>query len=586
MTSPSLAATWLPHLRSVRLVIPVHMACVLVAPLIGLAPPLIAAWLVDGLVAQPQATGAVFLHWLPWLLAAGLAHLLLSWGRDHLGTVVSEHAGCSIQVSLYEHLQRLSADFYQLNQVGEITTRLTSDVNRGVRPLYGQVVEGLTGLLVLVAAALVIAWYSTPLVITFVILSVISLSVTALALPRIHRNFHRLQDANGQLSARITEAVAAHALVRAAAREDWAEARLGTVIERLRIRQVRAERFLIRYLVFIWAFDIFLGPFILLLIGAVLIAHGTAAGSVVAAIMYWRLASEYRFKLTNGLTGVMSGLGALRRILAFFAETPLVADAPTAVPLRPGPGAIRFHQVQFRYPGRDSGFVLGPLDVDLPAGQRTALVGPSGAGKSTLVHLLCRVYDPDAGSISIDGQDLRTVTQVSLRRRLGCMSQDTLLFDGSLADNLRFVSAEATATDMRAALGQAGLEEFLAGLPEGLETRIGERGVRLSGGQRQRLAIARILLADPEIVILDEPTSALDARTEAEVWTAIDAACAGRTQLIVSHRIATALHADRVLVLEAGRLLAAGTAFDVHQVCTLFQRLCSAQHITVTGSSP
>jgi ABC-type multidrug transport system fused ATPase/permease subunit len=439
-------------------------------------------------------------------------------------------------------------------------------------------------LLVLIAAAVVLAWYSWALLALFVGLSAVSLAVSAVVLPRIHRNFYRLQDANGRLSAQITEAVAAHALVRAAAREDWAEHRLQPLVDSLAKRQVRAERFLFRFLVFIWAFDVFLSPFVLLLVGAVLIAHGTSAGAVAAALLYWKVGLDFRWKLVSGMTGIMSGLGALRRAVLFFAETPLVADAVDAQPLPPGSGAIRFAGVCFAYPGARDGFALGPVDLDLPAGQRTALVGASGSGKSTLVQLLARVYDPDAGSIAIDGHDLRTVTQASLRRRIGCMTQDTLLFDASLEDNLRFARADADAAAMRQALEHAGLGDFASGLPEGLATRIGERGLRLSGGQRQRLAIARLLLADPEIVVLDEPTSALDAATETAVWEAIDAACAGRTQLIVTHRIATARHARQVVVLDHGRIVGTGTASAVHRACPLFRDLCAAQHVVLEGS--
>ncbi|MFW5844934.1 MAG: ABC transporter ATP-binding protein [Planctomycetota bacterium] len=565
-----------------RLIVP-HLACVAITGVIAASPPMLVGLLVD----RVQAGTALLDGHLPLALlllgGSGLVYLGLGFGRDHLVTVIGERAGCRFQCALYDHLQRLSADFYQASRVGEITARLTHDVDRGVRPLYRNLVEGLTGLVMLLTASCCLAWYAPSLFAVFAGLATVSIGLSLWALPAIHRNFRALQDDNGHLNAQITEAVSVHSLVRAVARERDAQARMQPLIDTLAVRQVTAERFLWRFLVLVWSFELVLGPFLLLLVGARLIAAGESAGAIAAAVLYWRLAAEFKWKLTNGITGLMSGFGALARAVAFFTETPLVADRPDARPLPSGPGAIDCTGVVFTYPSARDDFRLGPVDLHVPAGSRCALLGPSGGGKSTIAQLLCRIYDPDAGRIRIDGVDIATVTQASLRRRIGFMTQETQLFDGDLATNLRFAAPDATDAELRAALQQAALGDLLDELPEGLGTPIGERGIRLSGGQRQRLAIARLLLLDPAIIVLDEVTAALDADSEAAIWTSIDHLFTGRTQLVITHRIASALLADRVAVIDQGRLLACGSPQAVHRDCSRFRELCAAQHVHIGG---
>lgn len=247
----------------------------------------------------------------------------------------------------------------------------------------------------------------------------------------------------------------------------------------------------------------------------------------------------------------------MEKMFVLLDEAPDVADAPNAVALRPGAGEVVFDQVSFAHEGRDQG--LDGVSFTAPAGKTTAIVGPSGAGKSTVLKLLYRFYDPASGSVRIDGQDLRDVTQASLRSALGLVPQDVVLFNDTIRYNIAYGRPEATQIELEQAARRAQLLHFIESLPQGWDTRVGERGLKLSGGEKQRVGIARVVLKNPTILILDEATSSLDSGTEAEVQDALEEASRGRTTLVVAHRLSTIANADQIVVLEAGRVVERGT---------------------------
>jgi ABC-type transport system involved in Fe-S cluster assembly fused permease/ATPase subunit len=247
----------------------------------------------------------------------------------------------------------------------------------------------------------------------------------------------------------------------------------------------------------------------------------------------------------------------MEKMFVLLDENPDVADAPNAAMLKPALGEVVFDDVSFSHEGRDMG--LEEVSFIAPAGKTTAIVGPSGAGKSTILKLLFRFYDPSSGNVLIDGQNLREVTQVSLRSALGLVPQDVVLFNDTIRYNITYGKPEATQRELEEAARRAQLLHFIESLPQGWDTRVGERGLKLSGGEKQRVGIARVVLKDPAILILDEATSSLDSATEADVQSALEEASRGRTTLVVAHRLSTIAGADQIIVLDGGRVVERGT---------------------------
>jgi ATP-binding cassette subfamily B protein len=276
--------------------------------------------------------------------------------------------------------------------------------------------------------------------------------------------------------------------------------------------------------------------------------------------------------------------GAVERLAALLAKEPSIVAAAIPVPLpSPTRGRIEFENVDFHYPTRPERPALKSFSLSIASGETVAIVGPSGAGKSTIFHLLARFYDPTSGSIRLDGIELRHADPVELRRRVGLVPQEPTIFSTNVWENIRYGRPDASDEEVLAAAEAATATEFIRHLPEGFATFLGEKGVRLSGGQRQRLAIARAMLKDPPILLLDEATSALDAESERLVQQALVRLSAGRTTLIVAHRLATICRADRILVMEDGRLIASGTHDGLLRQDGLYRRLARLQFMSVPG---
>jgi ATP-binding cassette subfamily B protein len=308
------------------------------------------------------------------------------------------------------------------------------------------------------------------------------------------------------------------------------------------------------------------------------VAGRLSAGQLSAFVFYAVIVASAVGTISEVVGDLQRAAGATERLFELLAVEPAVRApaAPVALP-SPAVGTVSFERVDFRYPSRPDTPALAEFSLDVRAGECVALVGPSGAGKTTVFQLLLRFYDPQAGTIRIDGVDLRAADPQDVRRRLALVPQDPVIFAASVLDNVRYGRPEAGEDEVRAACAAAYAAEFVERLPDGYRSDLGERGVRLSGGQRQRLAIARAILADRPILLLDEATSALDAESERMVQLALERLMAGRTVLIIAHRLATVRHADRIAVLDAGRLVAVGTHDELVRGNALYARLAALQ---------
>ncbi|MDX1530004.1 MAG: ABC transporter transmembrane domain-containing protein [Rhodothermales bacterium] len=480
-----------------------------------------------------------------------------------------------LRTQLYRHLHRLGLPFFTSGRVGDITSRLTNDVTKLQAAATSDLASLLSQSLSLVGgvALMVVLNWRLSLVIFAVVPVVTGLAIWFGRI--IRRLARRVQDRLADATAVAEEALSAVRVVKAFARERHEVGRYGAAVEEVfdtgRQRALASAGLwsLVGFLFFTGLVAIFWYG------GTEVLADRLTAGDLVAFIFYALTIATSVTSLSRLYTSFSGAAGASERVFEILDTEPDLRDAPDARPIPRLRGAVAFEDVTFAYePGRP---VLRDVTFAVEPGQRVALVGPSGAGKTTLMNLLPRLYDPDRGRILLDGYDLRDVTVESVREQIGLVAQDVQLFGASVAENLRYGRLDASDAEVRAAAEAANALDFIEALPEGFSTPIGERGIKLSGGQRQRLAIARALLKDPRLLLLDEATSALDAESERLVQEALGRLLEGRTAFVIAHRLATVRHADRILVLDGGRIVQDGTHAALVAEDGLYRRLAELQ---------
>jgi len=517
------------------------------------------------------------------LVVLFLLQAIVSFGGNYLLQWTGERVVADLRQRIYRHLHRLSLRFFADHRTGDLTSRLTNDVG-SVRSAVTQALSDLLtqslSLIGSVALMVVLNWRLSLLI----FLVVPAVTVAAIYFGRKIRRLSRdIQDRLADTTAVAEEALASVRVVKAFARSEHEVERYTTSVEDLfetaRQKVIASATFssVVGLLFFSALVAIFWYG------GMEVLAGRLTAGDLVAFIFY-------AFNIARSVGGLSrlyatfnSAAGASERLFELLDTDSDIQDAPDAVPLPPVTGRVQFDDVWFAYEddvGGTPDWVLQSIDVDVAPGTTIALVGPSGAGKSTLMGLIPRFYDPTRGALRIDGHDLRDVQQETLRAQLAAVSQEVRLFNTSIGENIRYGRLDASDDEVEAAARAANAHDFIATLSNGYETEVGERGVKLSGGQRQRVAIARALLRNARILLLDEATSSLDSASEALVQEALERLMEGRTTFIIAHRLSTVQHADRILVLDEGRIVQTGTHAELVQRDGLYRDLAALQFNT------
>jgi ATP-binding cassette subfamily B protein len=495
-------------------------------------------------------------------------------------TLLSERALASLRQTLYAQVIRLDVGFFERSRVGELLSRLSADTEV-VQALIGSGVSvALRSAVMLIGAAVAMVWTAPSLA------GLTALVIPAVMLPillfgrRVQKLSRASQDRLADAAAIANETLNASTAVKAYAREDIESTRYGSAI--LRALATARRRIGMRALLTMAVIVLVFGAITLVLwAGARHVLAGTLdAGVLGQFVLYAVFAAGSVAGLSEVWGDVLRAAGAMERLGELLDERADIVDPaqPLALPL-PISGALRFDAVSFHYPTRPNTAALHDFTLEVRPGETVALVGPSGAGKSTVFSLLLRFYDPQGGSISLDGIDLRAVTLADLRGAIALVPQETVIFSGNAADNIRFGRDGASDAEVREAARAAEANDFISALDDGYQAEMGERGVRLSGGQRQRIAIARAILRDAPLLLLDEATSSLDAQSEAAIQQALERLEKGRTTLVIAHRLATVQRADRIVVLDGGRIVAQGTHESLLAEGGLYAELARLQFV-------
>jgi ATP-binding cassette subfamily B protein len=520
------------------------------------------------------------------LLAVAVVLAIASGARFYLVSWLGERVVGDLRRDLFDHVVRLGPAWFEIKRSGDVMSRISADaqlieqvIGSSASVALRNTLMCLGGVVMLVVTNPKLAMWTLAVVpLTVVPIIVFGRQVKALS--------RESQARMGEMVSEGAETLDAVRTVQAFAQEDRATQRFGEATEHAFVAATRrvSRRAIMTTLVIFIVFSAV--GFLLWMGGHDVLTGRISAGDLSAFVFYAVLVASSGGAISETIGDLQRASGAAERLAELRAEVPSIAEPAHPRPLpKPVKGAVSFEEVSFRYPTRTDALALDRFDLAIVPGETVAIVGPSGAGKTTAFNLLLRFYDPEKGTIRLDGIDIRDLALGDLRRSLAVVPQDPTLFSTSVTENIRYGRPDASDAEVRAAADAASALGFIEALPHGFATDLGARGVRLSGGQRQRIAIARALLCDPAVLLLDEATSALDAESELAVQQALDRVMRNRTTLVIAHRLATVQKANRIVVLEHGRVVDVGTHAELVRRGGLYARLAELQFNVATAAS-
>ena len=550
------------------------MFCTIMAAAGNLYIPWIIKDMIDEVLADKNGT---MLNWIAAsIIAIFVVRGLFWYGQNYLMSYVGQSVIIDIRAAVFKKLQRLSVSFYDKNKTGTIMSYVTNDVNALQSAMVENTIEMITEGFILIGSVVAMIYLDWRLTLFTVCTFPVILWFMEFFGKKIRKTGGRIQECTADITSVLQESVASARVIKSFVREDYEVDRFD-VENRANFRANMKNAQLMATLTPVVELVAAIGVTMIIWYGGNNVINGTiTAGSLVAFLTYAVNISNPIKRLTRVIGNIQKALAAAQRVFMIIDMPEEIAESRDAKQLPEVSGKVEFQNVSFAYD--DKGNVITDLSFSVKPGEVIAIVGPSGAGKSTIANLLPRFYDVNKGDIKIDGHSVREVTLDSLREQVGIVPQETMLFNGSVYNNILYGRLDATKEEIEAAAKAANAHDFIMQLTDGYETKLGDRGVNLSGGQRQRIAIARAILKNPRILILDEATSALDTESERVVQEALDRLMVGRTSFVIAHRLSTVKNADKILVLEKGNLVESGTHDELLALDGLYAHLYKIQY--------
>lgn len=561
------------HVRKEWRIIVMAVACVVAVSLLEFIVPQLTRYTIDHLIPGKRFDRLIYIG--AGVLGAAVALGALRYLSTSLMASIGQKVLYELRNDLYRHMQSLDIAFFDRNRTGDLMSRVTNDVGILQQMISSSMMQLFTDFFTFTAIAVYMLWIDWRLTLLLLATFPFMIMTTRLFGRRMRSSFRKVQESVADVSDHLQNSLTGIRLIKSFTTEDFESERFSERTKKNMEANIHVVRLRAAYEPIIDLLN-FVGVAIVLVFGAWLaMRNEMSVGTVVAFMSYLRLLQNPIRHFSRIINTIQQSAAAYERIMEVMDTKAEIEDKADAVQLPPVNGHIIFENVGFAYSGEEE--VLSQFNLELEAGKITALVGSSGSGKTTIANLIPRFYDPQQGVIKIDGFSVKDVTTASLREQIGIVSQDIVLFNGTIGDNIRYGNGQASEAEVRAAAKAANADVFIDAFPAGYDTQIGERGVKLSGGQKQRISIARAILKNPRIIILDEATASLDSESEQHIQEALAQLLKGRTSLVIAHRLSTIQQADRIYVLERGRIEESGTHEELLRLQGRYKQLYDLQ---------